>query len=442
MQPGGHEGGARPLRRAREWRLPAMVLVAFIVARLGGGRLPYFVFYLSLLLWAGAWLYVRHVAGRVTGSVTVDRRSLEVGDEIPVKLRLENESLLPVSWVEVEDDTPAHLLASDRPRLGTTLPWVGTCIVHLTLTARRRGKCRVGPFRVRIRDWLGLFVREVVVASKAPVTIYPRVHPIDELPVPLAQPFGPVRTQERAFEDPSNPADIRRYVPGDNPRHIHWRTSARMGTLMVRQHELNATTQLILFPDFNREANVDACEAGGGSTADTAAEIAASLAALGVRRRMETGLFCVGQTRFAVSPGKGERVFLEIMEALAQVDAAGDVLLEQVLQAEAGHLGERATLVAITPRLTPGLADRLVALRARHRVTLILLDATTFAPPGLARRQIRRSDPALVDLLARRGVWVYVVPAGADLRRLDALRVRVGEGVGPWQPLARPQATS
>lgn len=429
-------------RGGREWRLPALIAVAYLVARLSGGSLPYFVLYLLLLLWAGAWAYTQYASRRIAGSVAVDRRRIEVGEAIQVKLRLENEGWVPVPWVEVEDGTPPHLLAGDRPRLATSLPLVGSHVVQLTLTARRRGQCLVGPYRIRTGDALGLFTRETVLRPDAQITIYPRVHPIEDLPVPLAQPFGPVRTQERAFEDPSNHAEIRRYVPGDNPRHIHWRTSARMGTLMTRQHELNATTQLILLADFHREVHVDGTAAGGHSTAEMAAEIAASLAALGIRCKMETGLLCTGQARFAVGPGRGERAFREIMEALAQVEPAGDVMLEQLLETETGHLAHRATLVIITPRLTPRLCDRLAALRARHRVALILLDAATFAPPGLARRQIGAADPRLIDLLARRGLWVYVVPAGADLRRLADLRVHVGEGVRTWRPRAHPSATS
>lgn len=429
-------------RGAREWQLPALIAAAYAAARLSGGSLPYFAFYLLLLLWAGAWLYTQYASRRITGHVAVDRRQVEVGEAIPVKLRLENEGWAPLPWVEIEDGTPQHLLASDCPRAAGSLPLVGSHLVQMTLTARRRGQCEVGPFRIRTGDALGLFAREVVVHSGARVTIYPRVHPIDDLPVPLAQPFGPVRTQERAFEDPSNHAEIRRYVPGDNPRHIHWRTSARMGTLMTRQFELNATTQLILFADFHREVQVDGSAAGGGSTAEVTAEIAASLAALGIRRKMETGLFCTGQARFAVGPGRGERTFREIMEALARVEPVGEVLLERLLENEAGHLAHRATLVVITPRLTPRLGDQLVALRARHRVVLILLDAPTFAPPGLARRQIRPADPQLLEVLVRRGLWVYVVPAGADLRRLSGLRLLGGEGVRPCQPPARPRATS
>ena len=56
-------------------------------------------------------------------------------------------------------------------------------------------------------------------------------------------PQGAVRTVEsesvlrRATADPmSGFVSMREYVPGDDPRMIHWPTSARAGTLMVREH--------------------------------------------------------------------------------------------------------------------------------------------------------------------------------------------------------------
>jgi len=429
-------------RGRRDWRLPLLVAVAYAVARLSGGSLPYFLLYLTALLWAGSWLATWYVSRCVTGMLTIDRDRIEVGESVTAKLRLENEGWLPILWLEVDDGTPSHLLASDRPRLGTTLPLMGTRLVRLQLTARRRGRCHVGPIRIRTGDALGLFVREITLHSRQQVTIYPRVHPIGDLPIPLAQPFGPVRTQERAFEDPSNHAEIRHYVPGDNPRHIHWRTTARLGTLMTRQYELSATTQLILFLDLNRAVHVDGSAAGGGPSAETAVEIAASLAALALRRKMEAGLVCMGQERFAVSPGRGERTFREIMEVLAEAEAEGEMLMERLLEAETAHLGNRATLVVITPRLNQRLADRLLRLRVNHRVMLVLLDAATFAGRQGAARQADPAATQLAEMLALRRVAVYRVPHGADLRNLAAMRVQVGEGGAGWRPHAHPRAIS
>ncbi|MBP2018654.1 uncharacterized protein (DUF58 family) [Symbiobacterium terraclitae] len=433
------------MRRGRhDWRLPLLILVAYVSARVNGGSHNYFLLYATALLWAGSWLMTRYAASQVTCTLAVDRDRIEVGETITAKLRLENEGWVPILWLEVDDDTPPRLLESDRPRLGTTLPLAGCRLVHVNLTARRRGRCHVGPIRIRTGDGLGLFAREIMLRSRQQITIYPRVHPIDDLRIPLAQPFGHVRTPERAFEDPSNHAEIRHYVPGDNPRHIHWRTTARMGTLMTRQYELSATTQLILFLDLNRDVHVDGSASGGGSSAETAVEIAASLAALALRSKMEAGLVCMGQERFAVSPGRGDRTFQEIMEVLAQVEAEGDMLMEQLLEAETAHLGHRATLVVITPRLTQLLADRLLRLRVSHRVMLILLDADTFAGGQGAPQQAApaAAQAHLAELLALRRVTVYRVPCGADLRQLASMRLQVGEGVGAWSPRARPQAIS
>src|SRR5690606_39754306 len=60
-----------------------------------------FAFYLLLLLWAGAWLYTQYASRRITGHVAVDRRQVEVGEAIQVKLRLENEGWAPLPWVEI-----------------------------------------------------------------------------------------------------------------------------------------------------------------------------------------------------------------------------------------------------------------------------------------------------------------------------------------------------
>ncbi|MEW8979068.1 MAG: DUF58 domain-containing protein [Symbiobacterium sp.] len=437
----------------RDWRLPALILVAFAVARLGGGELPYFLLYTTGMVWIGSWLATLYASRRVAGLLTVDRHQVQVGETIAAALRLENWSWLPVPWLEVDDETPPRLMASDRPRMGTALPPRSRRQATVQFTARRRGRCPVGPIRVRTGDPLGLFVREIQVRSEAPVTIYPRVHPLDDLSLLLALPFGPVRTRDRAFEDPSDHAEIRRYVPGDNPRHIHWPTTARTGTLMTRQYGLSATTQLVLFLDLHRSVHVDGTASGGAETAETAVEIAASLAALALRRKMEAGLFCVGQERFAVSPGGSDRTFREIMEVLAQVEAVGNVPVDQLVEAEAAHLAHRATVVVITPRLNQRLAHLLLRLRSSHRVMLVLLDAATFAGrltpadgnPGSTAdpdATVGATAARLVDMLALSRVPVYVVPAGADLSRLAALRVHTGEGVSPWPPRVHPRAIS
>lgn len=410
------------------------MVAGLIFARLSGGRLPYYLFYVTAILWSGAWFWTRHALKRTDCLIQVERDRCAVGESVGVRVRLDNDTFLPLPWVEVDEKTPQHLVTTDMPRQATSVPLLGSRVINFKLTARRRGHYQVGPIRVRLGDAMGFFQGEREFKSKISVTVFPRVHPIESLPIPLSQPFGPVRTQERAFEDPSNHAEIRPYVPGDNPRHIHWRTSARMGELMVRQYELNATTQMIIFLDMCQSAQVGRTELDEPSTEEKAVEIAASLAALGLRRKIDTGLICHGQDRFAVSPGRGQRSFTEMLEVLARAQATGRVPIEQVLEMETGHLSGRSTLVIITPRLTPRLAELLLKLRVNHQVMLVLLKAATYGPTlAEAPAPVDDTVQALAGLLTLRKVPIYSVPADADLRLLADMRITAnGEGVRSW----------
>jgi len=430
----------------RDWRLPALVAAALVFARMTGGQLPYFLLYLSGGLFLLAYFWARHALRRTECMVSVESDRMEVGQSLSVKVRMDNDTFLPLPWVEVDDATPQHLVVTDMPRQATSVPLWGSRLLTFKLTAKRRGHYTVGPVRITLGDAFGLFQGHREFRSKASVTVYPRVHRLEGLPVPLSQPFGPVRTREKAFEDPSNQAEIREYRPGDNPRHIHWKTSARMGELMLREYELNATTHMMIFPDlcfsaqtYNREAEL--------STEETAIEIAASLADLGLRRKIDVGLICHGQERFAVPSSRGQRTFHEILEVLARVEAQGKLPVEQVLELEAAHLQARSTLVVITPRLTARLADVLIRLRSNNQVMLVLLERDSFAPAEpesevAATAEARDERLSLTGLLAMRRVAVYLVTARDDLRRLAELKLTAApEGVKSWSQGARLSGT-
>lgn len=427
----------------------ALTVTALVFARMAGGRMPFFAFYLFFGLFVVAFFWTRHALRRTECLIQVESSRSEVGKSLSVKVRVDNEAFLPLPWVEVDDATPQHLVNTDIPHQATSVPLWGSRLVQFQLTAKRRGYYTVGPIRVTLGDGFGLFQAKQEHRSRATITVYPRVHRIEGLPVPLSQPFGPVRTREKAFEDPSNQAEIRKYRPGDNPRHIHWKTTARIGELMLREYELNATTQMVLFPDMHRAAQL---RNGSLSTEETAVELAASLAELGLRRKVEVGLVAHAQERFAVAPARGQRSFHEILEVLARVEAVGSLPMEQVLEREAGHLSGKTTLVVITPLLTAGLADMLIRLRSNHQVMVVLLRRETFLPepaadpdgPGsqaaLEAAASREAPPeTLTGLLLMRHIAVYLVSATDDLRRLADLRLMAGsEGVRTWAVGARP----
>jgi uncharacterized protein (DUF58 family) len=120
-------------------------------------------------------------------------------------------------------------------------PWQCTQLPargHVTHTATRRGV--FGVIRVQLRSSapLGVFVRTRTVRATLPVptTIAPR--PIAAYPLLGAVP-DELRATAPMFAVGAGDTvrSVRPYVPGDAARLVHWPTSARRGTLVVREFE-------------------------------------------------------------------------------------------------------------------------------------------------------------------------------------------------------------
>jgi uncharacterized protein (DUF58 family) len=99
---------------------------------------------------------------------------------------------------------------------------------------RRRGIVDVGPLRIARRDPLGLVRLSWPYGKSARVWVHPRVYPLLHVPV------GTNRSLDGVVDKVQHGSitfhALREYVAGDDLRHVHWRTSAHIGQLMVREH--------------------------------------------------------------------------------------------------------------------------------------------------------------------------------------------------------------
>lgn len=94
----------------------------------------------------------------------------------------------------------------------------------------------VGPAAIRRGDPLGLVSRDQRFTDVLELLVHPRVVGLADVRPGLLRDLEGQATRELSDADLSFHA-LREYVPGDDRRMIHWRTSARTGTLMVRQFE-------------------------------------------------------------------------------------------------------------------------------------------------------------------------------------------------------------
>ncbi|HEU0298047.1 MAG TPA: DUF58 domain-containing protein, partial [Longimicrobium sp.] len=105
---------------------------------------------------------------------------------------------------------------------------------------------------------------------------------------------------------------LRPYRPGDDPRDVHWRTTARVGQPVVKEYERDRSRALWLCLDLR---------AAEGEMAEAAVEIAAALAAAALRRGDAFGL---AMQEARLKPGTGGAQLERVLDALARARFRAD----------------------------------------------------------------------------------------------------------------------
>ncbi|MFG1872678.1 DUF58 domain-containing protein [Micromonospora arborensis] len=146
--------------------------------------------------------------------------------------------------------------------------------VRYDVPTHRRGVVPVGPLRVTRRDPLGLVALARPYGATVPVWVHPRIHPL------TAVPRGSGRSLDGRVDGVPHGSitfdSLREYVVGDELRRVHWRTSARVGELMVRENVDTSLPRLVVLLD-NRAAAHPQRVGGVAESFESACEAAASV---------------------------------------------------------------------------------------------------------------------------------------------------------------------
>ncbi len=108
-----------------------------------------------------------------------------------------------------------------------------------------RGVLAVGPVSVLRGDPLGLFERSSDRRQAVDLYVHPRTVPLEGLSLGRLRDLEGLPSTQLAPDDVSFHA-LREYQPGDDLRHVHWKSTARVGNLMMRQYEETRRSHFVL----------------------------------------------------------------------------------------------------------------------------------------------------------------------------------------------------
>ncbi|MFC4425808.1 DUF58 domain-containing protein [Deinococcus navajonensis] len=366
---------------------------------------------LSWLLWAallaalagGLWaLY------RTPPQVSLRRElapSAFQGVRTPMALQVQIHSRLPVRY-RIEDAVPRTVIPDVQPVFTGELLGTREHRLDTLLTLNARGVHDWPAATVRWADPLGLFWHSVALPVPDRLEVFPGTHGLilPDLLRPLLSEGSLSRTV--GLEDPITLRGARDYQTGDPPGRVHWRLSARTGTLTVRELERTAASSLTIFLDTS----------GGATFTESAVRLAASL----VREAMALDLpVAVASNGGSTAPGRGADALHRALLHLARLQPLLD--LPTIPSTRPG-----GNLIILTALAGDALVAQAMRARATaSRVVIVAMPEGFYLEPGEKPRRQWSGAPDTIRELERRagvlagaGVLVYVLRGNQSVLRL------------------------
>lgn len=219
-----------------------------------------------LLLACGIIMSLGNTRFHVTLSVSENR--IQVDDTVSVHLNVSNHTKSPTAAVRSDLPTGGR---SEHFRIPTLAPGKSKDR-QITFRATSRAVLPIGPLKISKGDPFGIVRHEQSLTQSATVFIHPKTVVLNTLD------SGTFRDLEgslckQVVDDDLDFYGLREYRPGDDTRNIHWLSSAKAGTMMVRQFQASKRT------DTSITLGVNPIDYSGEDEFELAVSVAASIGA-------------------------------------------------------------------------------------------------------------------------------------------------------------------
>ena len=264
--------------------------------------------------------------------------------------------------------------------------------LSMELTPLRRGRLQFAGVCIFRPEPFGLFRTLHLIPLPKVCCVLPKRYPASQLPSSGGRSYqrGGVALANAVGESEEF-LSLREFRSGDVPRNIHWRSSAKLGRLVVKefQDEYFVRSALVLDTFLTSPRPLDF---------EAAISVAASMVNLETQRDSLLDLMFVEQQAHCFTAGRGLAGTMELLEVLAGVQPAGDgsfeYLAQNVMQ-RADHLSSVVCVLLAWDQARQHLIEHLLAYKMPVAVLLVQEQAPDWqTKPNLFLRHLHPSQIA------------------------------------------------
>lgn len=345
-----------------------LILLSLAFALIAGGKLPYFLFYTVLLVTVVSYLWTSVIVRRLKITQRTAKEHACVGEDIELQTHVSNRSFLPIPFIEVINEAYKRITgAAPRGSVIFIKPFGSKIITH-NLKCKYRGVYHLGPVSISISDIFGIFAWNRTLNCDGELRVYPRVAKLKAFPIKPARTYGTATSPHKMYEDGYSISDIKKYHPGDSFRKIHWKVSARKGSLNVRNFDMCGNEEEVVFLNFN---SLDFNSIYRLDIEEKAVECAAAVIFYALHNNIDTSLY-VNCSNTVDTKGKDLRDFRKFMQEFIVIKSDGLTSFSELLGLKSKSLTRGSTVVLITPHIDKASIDRIIQLKEKRFDVIII----------------------------------------------------------------------
>ncbi|MDC3417970.1 DUF58 domain-containing protein [Aquibacillus salsiterrae] len=332
-------------------------------------------------------------------SRSFNRTAVFEGEEIEMIDEISNRKLLPLPWLRLESKMNANFLFQNQDDKGAQVenevfhrtifslfPYQKITRKHF-LTCTKRGYYQLDTVSMSIGDPFGFSEKFQSMEAKTSVAVYPRLVPIEEIPLPSHSFLGEIFVKRWIVEDPFVNAGIRDYQNGDSLQTINWKATARAGRFQVNKKDFTADHHLLIYVNFDQTEDIW-LPIENPAFIERAISYAASIAEYSLRNGVSTGFGCNGylvppysnptdkrKASVRIEPSNGENQLEFILDTMAKISMDRSRNFNYFLLEDINRQIQNHDILILTSRKTEQMVRHIYELEGLgNSVEVVLLE--------------------------------------------------------------------
>ncbi len=339
-------------------------LIFLIIGLYSGERVFFmgFAIAVSLILYSivtSLWvLYDFNYLQKLSPSVTTK------GGKAVLNIELHNDKPFIFPYVKLYYQTPENVISdSFKAWITYVLPFNNHKIEE-EFVCSLRGQYFLGIVKVEVKDLFGLFTFSLNLADqyyykKLSLTVHPRILFLPHLPLPQLHLEGVLNKEFSPVEEPASIADLRQYRFADPLKKIHWKASAKLQEIYVKNYETNAQPQIfILMETYPFPGDAMTCF----TIEDQIIECTTAITHYILSKSLPLNLVIYQQRRLHIA-GREPQDFERFYSFLSSVPFDSHFSVSDVLEMESAALSHSGSLLLVIHHMTGSIFNHLCIMK-------------------------------------------------------------------------------